>query len=84
MTDLEQGESYHYADLPLTPKVVAKPAPTLLPKPLFRRSELIAAVQEYRGNGGVDGKADLTTAMKRALPNMARDGVIESTGVPGI
>ncbi|UTT71161.1 GIY-YIG nuclease family protein [Arthrobacter sp. DNA4] len=56
-----------------------------MPKPLFRRSELIAAVQEYhRGNGGVDGKADLTTATKRALSNMARDGAIESTGVPGI
>lgn len=85
MTDLEQSETYPYADLPLTPKVIAELAPTVMPKPMFRRSELVAAVQEYhRTNGGIDGNADPTAAAKKALSNMARDGLIEATRAYGI
>lgn len=54
-------------------------------KPTFRRSEMIAAVHAYHlNNGGLDGRADLTSAAKKALSNLQRSGLIERTGVYGI
>lgn len=52
---------------------------------MFRRAELIEAVQEHHvANGGLPGNADLTAATKKALSVLVRDGLLEQTGAYGL
>lgn len=78
-------QSYKYVGIPLTPNVIADLAKNLMRRPMFRRAELIEAVQEYHGaNGGLPSNSDLTGATKKALSVLARDGLLERTGAYGL
>ncbi|WP_275213692.1 GIY-YIG nuclease family protein [Pseudarthrobacter sp. H3Y2-7] len=72
---------YKYAGLPLTPNVIADLAPLLVPEPLFRRAELIAAVEDYHeSQGGLPSESGLTSQVKKALQVLQKNGSLEPSG----
>lgn len=78
------AQSYIYAGIPLTPNVIAELAKKLMRAPMFRRAELVAAVQEYHNaNGGGSSGSNIAASAKKALQVLARDGLLEQTGAYG-
>lgn len=72
---------YKFEGLPLTPNVIADLAPLLVPTPLFRRAELIAAVEDYHvSQGGLPSESGLTAQVKKALQVLQKNGSLEPSG----
>lgn len=72
---------YKFAGLPLTPNIIADLAPLLVPKTLFRRAELIAAVEDYHlSQGGLPSESSLTSQVKKALQVLQKNGSLEPSG----
>ncbi len=83
MTELPAATPYKYQGLPLTPNVIAELAKELLKTPMFRRSELIGAVEQYHSENGGAAAQSLTSATKKALRNLVDAGLLEPTGAYG-
>jgi hypothetical protein len=78
-----QESPYKYQGLPLTPNVIAELAGELLKGPMFRRSELIGAVEQHHAKNGGIVTQSLTSAAKKALRNLVDAGALEPTGAYG-
>lgn len=83
VTETPAASSYKYHGLPLTPNVIADLARELLKTPMFRRSELIGAVEQYHSENGGAVAHSLTSAAKKALRNLVDAGLLEPTGAYG-
>jgi hypothetical protein len=83
VTELPAATPYKYQGLPLTPNVIAELARELLKMPMFRRSELIRAVEHYHSENGGAAAQSLTSATKKALRNLVDAGLLEPTGAYG-
>lgn len=84
MTELSAAPAYKYRNLPLTPNVIAELASELMATPMFRRAELISAVEQHHlENGGAATITNLTSATKKALRNLVDAGLLEATGAYG-
>lgn len=85
MTELPAAAPYKYRGIPLTPNVIADLAKDLMRTPMFRRSDLIEAVQDYHAaNGGAVAQGNITSATKKALSVLVNGGLLESTGAYGL
>ena len=74
---------YKYQGLPLTPNIITELARELLKVPIFRRSELIGAVEQYHSENGGSAPHNLISATKKALRNLVDAGLLEPTGAYG-
>lgn len=83
VAELPAATPYKYQGLPLTPNVITDLAGELLKTPMFRRSELIAAVEQYHSENGGAAAQNLTSATKKALRNLVDAGLLEATGAYG-
>ncbi|WP_395402263.1 GIY-YIG nuclease family protein [Arthrobacter sp. UC242_113] len=83
MPELRAAAPYKYQGLPLTPNVIAELAREVLKTPMFRRSELINAVEQHHAENGGAAALSLTSATKKALRNLVDGGLLEPTGAYG-
>jgi hypothetical protein len=85
VTELQTAPPYKYRDIPLTPKVIADLAQQVMRTPMFRRSELIEAVQDHHAaNGGAPATGAIVPAAKKALTVLVASDLLEPAGGYGL